>query len=74
MTPQVKVFQGGVDIAGEKRATVRVEPTRHSIVITLKNARASDKGNYVVQLLAEGNVCDKTNFDLNVIEEYVDEN
>ncbi|KAF7262039.1 hypothetical protein EG68_01285 [Paragonimus skrjabini miyazakii] len=69
VAPQAKVLKSGVDLTTDKRATVRVDAAKRSIVITLKNVRIEDKGSYVLQLLTEGSVCDKTTFDLNVIGE-----
>ncbi|KAF8560708.1 hypothetical protein P879_09575 [Paragonimus westermani] len=67
VAPQAKVLKSGVDFTSDKRGTVRVDAAKRSIVITLKNVRIEDKGTYVLQLLTEGTVCDKTTFDLNVI-------
>ncbi|KAA3682313.1 uncharacterized protein DEA37_0008978 [Paragonimus westermani] len=69
VAPQAKVLKSGVDFTSDKRGTVRVDAAKRSIVITLKNVRIEDKGSYVLQLLTEGTVCDKTTFDLNVIGE-----
>ncbi|GAA49620.1 twitchin [Clonorchis sinensis] len=68
VTPQAKVTKNGIDITSDKRGTVRVDATKRSIVITLKNVRVEDKGAYLLQLLSEGTVCDKTSFDLDVIQ------
>ncbi|KER21602.1 hypothetical protein T265_15051, partial [Opisthorchis viverrini] len=69
VTPQAKVTKNGVDLTSDKRGTVRVDATKRSIVITLKNVRVEDKGAYLLQLLSEGTVCDKTSFDLDVIQD-----
>ncbi|CAH8634151.1 unnamed protein product [Dicrocoelium dendriticum] len=69
VTPQAKVLKKGMDLASDKRATVRVDATKRSIVITLKSVTADDGGSYVLQLLTDGTVCDKTSFDLTVIQE-----
>ncbi|CAH8526186.1 unnamed protein product [Heterobilharzia americana] len=69
VTPQAKVLKNGTDISLDKRCNVRVDATKHSIVITVKNVQNEDKGTYTLQLLANNNVCDKGNFDLSVIQE-----
>ncbi|TGZ63952.1 hypothetical protein CRM22_006631 [Opisthorchis felineus] len=69
VTPQARVTKNGIDLTSNKRGTVRVDAAKRSIVITLKNVRAEDKGAYLLQLLSEGTVCDKTSFDLDVVQE-----
>ncbi|TNN17381.1 Obscurin, partial [Schistosoma japonicum] len=69
VTPQAKVLKNGNDLTLDKRCTVRVDSTKHSIIITIKNVQNDDKSTYTLQLLANGNVCDKGTFDLSVIQE-----
>lgn len=69
VTPQAKVLKGGADLTSDKRGSVRVDAAKRSIVITLKNVRMEDRGTYSLQLLTDGQVCDKTTFDLNVMQE-----
>ncbi|VDP59083.1 unnamed protein product, partial [Schistosoma curassoni] len=68
VTPQAKVLKNGNDLSLDKRCTVRVDSTKHSVIITIKNVQMDDKSTYTLQLLANGNVCDKGNFDLSVIQ------
>ncbi|CAH8545499.1 unnamed protein product [Schistosoma haematobium] len=68
VTPQAKVLKNGTDLSLDKRCTVRVDSTKHSVIITIKNVQMDDKSTYTLQLLANGNVCDKGNFDLSVIQ------
>uniref|UniRef100_A0A3Q0KKY1 non-specific serine/threonine protein kinase n=1 Tax=Schistosoma mansoni TaxID=6183 RepID=A0A3Q0KKY1_SCHMA len=68
VTPQAKVLKNGTDLSLDKRCTVRVDSTKHSVIITIKNVQIDDKSTYTLQLLANGNICDKGNFDLSVIQ------
>ncbi|CAH8497134.1 unnamed protein product [Schistosoma turkestanicum] len=68
VTPQAKVLKNGNDLTLDKRCTVRVDSTKNSVIITIKNVQNDDKSTYTLQLLANGNVCDKGNFDLTVIQ------
>ncbi|CAL8090942.1 unnamed protein product [Calicophoron daubneyi] len=68
-TPQAALLREGTNIGSDPRLTVRVDESRHYVIVNLRGVKPEDKGTYTLQLLVNGEVCDKTTFGLTVIQE-----